>query len=143
MPSIQPELWVDRASAAVAFTRGRSAPESCTAWVTAMETEWAGPPWASAQRQAAEPKKSSGRAKGWRPAGGGKTSPPGWGQGGGATRAAARAGRRHGTRVRTNAVASVRAAAAGAEGDLVTSAIGNFLIGRRGSRWLVVSLPGG
>jgi hypothetical protein len=42
----------------------------------------------------------------------------------------------------TDAVASVRVASAGEHGRVVTSAIGNFLIGRRGQRWLVVSLPG-
>jgi hypothetical protein len=41
-----------------------------------------------------------------------------------------------------DAVASVRIASAGERGCVVTSAIGNFLIGRPGWRWLVVSLPG-
>jgi hypothetical protein len=42
----------------------------------------------------------------------------------------------------TDAVASVPIAPAGEHGYVVTSAIGNFLLGRRGPRWLVVSLPG-
>ena len=41
-----------------------------------------------------------------------------------------------------NAAASVRIAPAGEHGYVVTSTIGNFLLGRRGQRWLVVSLPG-
>lgn len=49
---------------------------------------------------------------------------------------------RNGTGATADRVTSVRMAPAGANGYVVTSAIGNFLIGRRGSRWLVVSLPG-
>jgi hypothetical protein len=49
---------------------------------------------------------------------------------------------RNGTGATADAVASVRMAPAGAHGYVVTSSIGNFLIGRRGSHWLVVSLPG-
>jgi hypothetical protein len=41
-----------------------------------------------------------------------------------------------------DAVASVRFAPASEHRNLVTSLIGNFLVGRRGRRWLVVSLPG-
>jgi hypothetical protein len=41
-----------------------------------------------------------------------------------------------------NAVASVRIAPASAGTYVVTSAIGNFLIGRKRSQWLVLSLPG-
>ena len=37
---------------------------------------------------------------------------------------------------------SVRIAAAGPDRYVVTSAVGNFLVGTRESRWLVVSLPG-
>jgi hypothetical protein len=40
------------------------------------------------------------------------------------------------------AVDSVRIAPAGSRRYIATSAIGNFLVGTRGSRWLVVSLPG-
>jgi hypothetical protein len=40
------------------------------------------------------------------------------------------------------AVASVRIAPASAGTYVVTSAIGNFLTGRKGSQWLVLSLPG-
>jgi hypothetical protein len=36
----------------------------------------------------------------------------------------------------------VRIAPAGAHGYVVTSRVGNFLVGQRGGRWLVVSLPG-
>ena len=53
----------------------------------------------------------------------------------------ARAGRHAGVRAR-EAVASVRIAPAGARRFVVTSAVGNFLVGQGGSRWLVVSLPG-
>lgn len=49
---------------------------------------------------------------------------------------------RNGTGATADAVASVRIASAGASRYVVTGAIGNFLIGRRRSRWLVVSLPG-
>ena len=38
--------------------------------------------------------------------------------------------------------ASVRIAPASARRYVVTSPIGNFLVGRRGGRWLVVSVPG-
>jgi hypothetical protein len=41
-----------------------------------------------------------------------------------------------------NAVASVRIAPAPGGIYVVTSAIGNFLVGRQRSRWLVISLPG-
>ncbi len=51
-----------------------------------------------------------------------------------------RAGR-HSIRA-TADVGSVRIAPAGAHGYVVTSTIGNFLVGRRGKQWLVVSLPG-
>jgi hypothetical protein len=37
---------------------------------------------------------------------------------------------------------SVRIAPAGAHRYVVTSTIGNFLLGRRGQQWLVISLPG-
>jgi hypothetical protein len=37
---------------------------------------------------------------------------------------------------------SVRIAPASARTYVVTSHVGNFLVGRRGGRWLVVSLPG-
>jgi hypothetical protein len=48
-----------------------------------------------------------------------------------------------GTRLATShAVDSVRIAPAGSRRYVATSAIGNFLVGPRGSRWLVVSLPG-
>jgi hypothetical protein len=49
---------------------------------------------------------------------------------------------RDGTAATAGGGGSVRIAPAGAKRYVVTSAIGNFLIGRRGSRWLVVSLPG-
>jgi hypothetical protein len=52
----------------------------------------------------------------------------------------------HGGRVGTvdlaDAVASVQIARAPRGNYVVTSAIGNFLVGRQGSRWLVISLPG-
>jgi hypothetical protein len=41
-----------------------------------------------------------------------------------------------------NAVSSVRIARAPRGTYVVTSAIGNFLVGRERSRWLVISLPG-
>ena len=42
-----------------------------------------------------------------------------------------------------DAVASLRIAHAAAGGTyVVTSAIGNFVVGRQGARWLVISLPG-
>jgi hypothetical protein len=41
-----------------------------------------------------------------------------------------------------NAVTSVRIARTSAGTYVVTSVIGNFLIGRKGSQWLVLSLPG-
>ena len=41
-----------------------------------------------------------------------------------------------------DAAGSVRIAAAGPDRYVVTSAVGNFLVGKWGSRWLVVSLPG-
>ena len=36
----------------------------------------------------------------------------------------------------------VRIAPTGSRTYMVTSPVGNFLVGRRGGRWLVVSLPG-
>ena len=42
----------------------------------------------------------------------------------------------------TNAIASVRIALTPHGTYVVTSAIGNFLVGRQRSRWLVISLPG-
>jgi hypothetical protein len=52
----------------------------------------------------------------------------------------------HGDRLGTvdvaNAVASVRIARAPRGTYVVTSTIGNFLVGRERSRWLVISLPG-
>jgi hypothetical protein len=42
----------------------------------------------------------------------------------------------------TDAKDSIRVASAGSNVYLVTSAVGNFLVGQRGSQWLVVSLPG-
>jgi hypothetical protein len=52
----------------------------------------------------------------------------------------------HGNRLGTvdvaNAVASVRIARAPRNTYVVTSAIGNFLVGRQPSRWLGISLPG-
>jgi hypothetical protein len=39
-------------------------------------------------------------------------------------------------------VGAVRIAPLGARRYVVTSPVGNFLVGRRGGRWLVVSLPG-
>jgi hypothetical protein len=51
-------------------------------------------------------------------------------------------GRRLGGVVVANAVASVRIAHARRGIYVVTSVIGNFLLGRRRSRWLVISLPG-
>jgi hypothetical protein len=41
-----------------------------------------------------------------------------------------------------NAVASVRIASASGGTYVVTSAVGNFLMGRKRSQWLVLSLPG-
>ena len=41
-----------------------------------------------------------------------------------------------------NAVASVRMARTSLGTYVATSAIGNFLVGRKRSRWLVISLPG-
>ena len=52
-----------------------------------------------------------------------------------------RAGR-HGPGVSMEVTHSVRMAASGERRYVVTSALGNFSIGRRGPRWLVVSLPG-
>jgi hypothetical protein len=40
------------------------------------------------------------------------------------------------------AAASVRSAPARGGTYVVTSAIGNFLVGRQPSRWVVISLPG-
>ena len=52
-----------------------------------------------------------------------------------------RAGR-HSIGATADVTGSVRVAPAGARGYVVTSTIGNFLVGRRGQRWLVISLPG-
>jgi len=41
-----------------------------------------------------------------------------------------------------DAVNSIRIVAAAPDRYVITSAVGNFLVGTRGSRWLVVSLPG-
>jgi hypothetical protein len=49
---------------------------------------------------------------------------------------------RHGLGAIADLRASVRLAFAGAGRYVVTSAVGNFLLGQRGSRWLVVSVPG-
>jgi hypothetical protein len=50
--------------------------------------------------------------------------------------------RRHPAVAAAEAVASVRIAPAGVDRYLVTSAVGNFMIAGRGSRWRVVTLPG-
>jgi hypothetical protein len=52
-----------------------------------------------------------------------------------------RQGRSTGADLRADA-GSVRIAPASARVYVVTSPVGNFLVGRRGGRWLVVSLPG-
>lgn len=52
-----------------------------------------------------------------------------------------RAGRLGG-RFSPSEVGSVRIAPAGIQRYVVTSVVGNFLVGRSGSRWLVISLPG-
>jgi hypothetical protein len=44
--------------------------------------------------------------------------------------------------ISSDAVDSVRIAPAAQATYIVTSTIGNFLVGKRGSRWIVVSLPG-
>jgi hypothetical protein len=44
--------------------------------------------------------------------------------------------------VAADAIASIRIARAPDFSYVVTSAVGNFLVGRRGPRWLVISLPG-
>jgi hypothetical protein len=49
---------------------------------------------------------------------------------------------RHSIRATADVTGSVRVAPAGAHGYVVTSTIGNFLVGRRGRQWLVISLPG-
>jgi hypothetical protein len=49
---------------------------------------------------------------------------------------------RHSSRATADVTGSVRVAPAGGHGYVVTSTIGNFLVGRRGQRWLVISLPG-
>jgi len=41
-----------------------------------------------------------------------------------------------------NAMASVRIAPAPSGAYVVTTVVGNFLVGRERSRWLVISLPG-
>lgn len=51
-------------------------------------------------------------------------------------------GGRHSLVVCAHAERSIRVASAGVPRYVVTSAAGNFLVSRRGSRWLVVSLPG-
>jgi hypothetical protein len=45
-------------------------------------------------------------------------------------------------RATADVTGSVRVAPAGAHGYVVTSTIGNFLVGRRGPQWLVIPLPG-
>lgn len=57
------------------------------------------------------------------------------------TRLLEEAGRRAGN-LPSGAASTVRLAPTGSHDYVVTSHVGNFLIGRRGSRWLVVSLPG-
>jgi hypothetical protein len=52
-----------------------------------------------------------------------------------------RQGRSTGANVGADA-GTVRIAPASARSYVVTSPMGNFLVGRRGGRWLVVSLPG-
>jgi hypothetical protein len=42
----------------------------------------------------------------------------------------------------SQAVSSVHVEPGGSNGYVVTTIAGNFLVGRRGSRWVVVSLPG-
>jgi hypothetical protein len=49
---------------------------------------------------------------------------------------------RHSIGATADATESVGVAPAGAHGYVVTSTIGNFLVGRRGQQWLVISLPG-
>jgi hypothetical protein len=49
---------------------------------------------------------------------------------------------RHSIRATADVTGSVRVAPAAAHGYLVTSTIGNFLVGQRGQQWLVISLPG-
>ena len=49
---------------------------------------------------------------------------------------------RRGTVEVASAVASVRIAPASTGTYVVTSAVGNFLMGRQRSHWLVISLPG-
>ena len=49
---------------------------------------------------------------------------------------------RHIIRATADVTGSVRIAPAGAHGYVVTSTIGNFLVGRQGQQWLVISLPG-
>ena len=49
---------------------------------------------------------------------------------------------RHDPGATRNVTRSVRVAASGEHRYVATSALGNFLIGRRGSHWLVISLPG-
>jgi hypothetical protein len=51
-------------------------------------------------------------------------------------------GGRRGTVDVSHAVSSVRIAPAEDGTYVVTSAIGNFLVGSRRSKWLVISLPG-
>ena len=50
--------------------------------------------------------------------------------------------RRHGRGATRDVRRSVRVATSGARQYVVISVVGNFLIGRRGSRWMVVSVPG-
>jgi hypothetical protein len=49
---------------------------------------------------------------------------------------------RHSMGATTDVTGSVRVAPAGAHRYVVTSTIGNFLVGRRRQQWLVISLPG-
>jgi hypothetical protein len=49
---------------------------------------------------------------------------------------------RHSIRATADVTGSVRVAPAGAHRYVVTSTIGNFLLGRRGQQWLVISPPG-
>ena len=49
---------------------------------------------------------------------------------------------RHGVGATRDLRRSVHVAASGARQYVVVSVVGNFLIGRRGSRWMAVSVPG-
>lgn len=50
--------------------------------------------------------------------------------------------RRHDVRIAADPAKSVRIASLSTNRYLVMSVVGNFLVDRHGSRWLVVSLPG-